>query len=62
MLAGLGPLAQIEHVSCDRDYDILIAGPGTFRKRLHVPAAQFSSQDASDGSSRGMKIAEVSAK
>jgi hypothetical protein len=63
MLAGIGPQAQIEHISCDRDYDVLIAGPGAFRKRLHVAAAEFTSQgDASADPSRTAKIAQVSAK
>jgi hypothetical protein len=41
MLAGLGPEARIEQLRCDRDLDVLVAGPTTLRKRMHVPARDF---------------------
>jgi len=41
MLAGLGPEARIEQMRCDRDLDVLVAGPTALRKRMHVPARDF---------------------
>jgi hypothetical protein len=46
MLVGMGPDARIDQLPCGRDYDVLIAGPTTFRKRLHVADAQFAADDA----------------
>jgi hypothetical protein len=42
LLAGLGPQARIEHLKCDADVEVLVAGPGTFRKRLHATPADFA--------------------
>jgi len=42
LLAGIGPDAHIEGLPCDQDVDVLVAGPTTLRKRLHVPAASFT--------------------
>ena len=36
MLVGMGPEARIEQLHCGQDFDVLVAGPTTFRKRLHV--------------------------
>jgi hypothetical protein len=55
LLAGIGPEAKIEALRCDADVDVLVAGPTTLRKRLHVAAADF----VSDGAA---KVARVSAK
>jgi hypothetical protein len=41
MLAGIGPEARVDQLRCDRELDILVAGPTTFRKRLHVSASDF---------------------
>jgi hypothetical protein len=41
MLAGIGPEAKIDHVRCDVDLDVLLAGPTTYRKRVHVAASDF---------------------
>jgi len=41
LLTGLGPEATIDQLSCDGDVDVLVAGPGTRRKRLHVAQADF---------------------
>jgi hypothetical protein len=46
MLVGMGPDARIDQLPCGRDYDVLIAGPTTFRKRLHVAGGQFAADDA----------------
>ncbi|MCL2724222.1 MAG: hypothetical protein FWD69_07265 [Polyangiaceae bacterium] len=35
-LAGLGPETRIEHLRCDEDIEVLIAGAPTLRKRLRV--------------------------
>jgi hypothetical protein len=45
MLAGIGPDARIEQLRCDRDLEVLVAGPTTFRKRLHVAASDFLADD-----------------
>jgi len=41
LLTGLGPEATIDQLSCDADVDILVAGPSTFRKRLHIGQGEF---------------------
>jgi hypothetical protein len=42
LLAGMGPEARIEPgTPCDQDVDVLVAGPTTLRKRIHIPAASF---------------------
>ena len=45
MLAGIGPDARVEQLPCGRDVDVLVAGPTTFRKRLHVAASDFVVED-----------------
>lgn len=59
LLAGIGPDAHIEGLPCDHDVDVLVAGPTTLRKRIHVPASSFTSgsQAPADG-----RFAKVSAK
>jgi len=41
LLAGIGPDAHIDGLPCDQDVDVLVAGPTTLRRRLHVPASSF---------------------
>ncbi len=41
MLAGLGPEALIEQLPCDQAVDVLVAGPTTYRKRVHAAASDF---------------------
>jgi hypothetical protein len=66
LLAGIGPEARVEQVSCDQDVDVLLAGPTTYRKRLHVPTSAFAKEDASAsptvGSGTSPSVALVSAK
>jgi hypothetical protein len=63
MLAGIGPEVRIEQLKCDQDLDVLLAGPTTFRKRLHVPAASFVVDDQAAPSAKApARIARVSAK
>jgi hypothetical protein len=68
MLAGLGPEARIEQqLRCDQDVDVLLAGPTTYRKRLHVVASDFIPDDtpaaANAPPGRGpSRIARVSGK
>jgi hypothetical protein len=42
LLAGIGPEARVDQVSCNEDVDVLIAGPATYRKRLHVLPSDFA--------------------
>jgi hypothetical protein len=41
MLAGIGPDARVEQLPCGRDVEVLLAGPTTYRKRLHVASSDF---------------------
>jgi hypothetical protein len=51
MLAGLGPDARIEQQQgCDEDVDVLLAGPTTYRKRIHVAASDFAPEESAPGS------------
>jgi hypothetical protein len=52
LLAGIGPEARVEQVSCNQDVDVLLAGPTTYRKRLHVSAADFAPDDAAPSVAR----------
>jgi hypothetical protein len=45
MVAGIGPDARVEQLPCGRDVDVLVAGPTTYRKRLHVAASEFVFED-----------------
>jgi hypothetical protein len=47
LLVGLGPEAKIDHLKCDEDVDVLVAGPTTLRKRMHVGSQELSA--AADG-------------
>jgi hypothetical protein len=58
MLAGIGPDARIDQLPCDRDWDVLVAGPTTFRKRLHVAAGDFHPEEPPAGA----RVARVAAK
>jgi hypothetical protein len=61
MLAGIGPEARVEQLRCDRDLDVLVAGPTTFRKRLHVSATDFEPETQSSSRSKTpTRIARVS--
>ncbi len=50
MLAGIAPEARIDHLRCDQDIDVLLAGPTTYRNRLRVHASDFVA-DESPGAS-----------
>jgi hypothetical protein len=54
MLAGMGPDARIEQLRCDHEFDVLVAGPTTLRKRLHVSARDFRAEDVS-----GPRVARI---
>jgi hypothetical protein len=45
MLVGGSPEAQVVEDTCEEDVEVLVAGPTTFRKRLHVTASDFTSSD-----------------
>jgi hypothetical protein len=56
MLAGLGPDARIEQqLACTEDVELLLAGPTTYRKRLHISAADFA-PDESAGTPGGPPV------
>ena len=60
LLAGIGPDANIEDiVGCDTDVDVLVAGPTTYRKRLHVPASSFV---ADPSGKAGVRVAHLNVK
>jgi hypothetical protein len=65
MVAGMGPEARVEQLRCDRDVDVLLAGPGPYRKRLRVAGGDFA-VDASDPTpapgKASTRIARLSAK
>ncbi len=60
MVAGGGPEAQIDEIPCG-DVDVLLGGPGTYRKKIHVKAADFAAGDPAPNGDT-IKIAHVSAK
>jgi len=62
MLAGIGPEARVDQLRCDRELDILVAGPTTFRKRLHVSASDFQLDETiTTRSKTATRIARLSA-
>jgi hypothetical protein len=63
MLSGLGPEARLD-VSCDRTTDILVAGPTTFRKQIHVGTGDFVTDNMGTVVSMNfpIRIARISAK
>ncbi|MGH7439503.1 MAG: hypothetical protein ACRENE_27760, partial [Polyangiaceae bacterium] len=61
MLAGIGPEVRIEQLRCDRDIEVLLAGPTTFRRRVRVAASDFHATSDGADAAEG-KIARVSAK
>jgi hypothetical protein len=67
LLAGLGPEARVDQVSCNEDIDVLLAGPATYRKRLHVVPSDFvlenpPAQAATSPGSKSSPVAHVSGK
>jgi hypothetical protein len=62
MLAGIGPEARVDQLRCDRELDILVAGPTTFRKRLHVSTSDFVDDAQTTARTKiNTRIAHVSA-
>jgi hypothetical protein len=64
---------RIDQLRCDQDLDVLIAGPTTFRRRLHVATTDFVKADPGDETGAGTtppvgsknepaRVARVSAK
>jgi hypothetical protein len=49
MLVGIGPDAKIEMLKCDQELDVLLAGPTTYRKRMHVAASDFAPDTTDTG-------------
>jgi hypothetical protein len=60
MVAGGGPEAQIDEIPCG-DVDVLLGGPGTYRKKIHVKASDFAAGDPAPNGDT-IKIVHVSAK
>jgi hypothetical protein len=60
MVAGGGPEAQIDEIPCG-DVDVLLGGPGPYKKKIHVKAADFAAGDPAPNGDT-IKIAHVSAK
>ena len=58
LLAGIGPEATISQLRCDAEVDVLVAGPTTLRKRLHVATGDFKD----GGDVKGVRTARISAK
>jgi hypothetical protein len=64
MLVGADPVAKIEQLRCNQDFDILIAGPTTFRKRLRVSGGDFVDETTPGAPAPKVptRVARVSAK
>jgi hypothetical protein len=64
MLVGMGPDARIDQLPCGRDFDVLVAGPTTFRKRMHVAGADFAEEKTPGGPPPKVptRVAQLSAK
>jgi hypothetical protein len=65
MVVGMGPEARVEQLRCDRDVDVLLAGPGAYRKRLRVAGGDFAVDAAEPVPAPGKastRIARLSAK
>ena len=64
MLAGLGDARIEQQQGCDEDVDVLLAGPTTYRKRLHVAASDFVAEGSAPAAGRvgPLHVARVTAK
>jgi hypothetical protein len=65
MVAGMGPETRVEQLRCERDVDVLLAGPGAYRKRLRVAGGDFAVDAAEPVPAPGKastRIARLSAK
>jgi len=62
VLSGMGPEARIEQLPCDRDVDVLVAGPASFRRRLHVQATDFAAAAPAPTAKGTTRVAHVTAK
>jgi hypothetical protein len=60
LLTGMGPEALIEQLPCTGDIDVLVAGPGPYRKRLHLKEADFVTSEGTTGQT--IRKAQVSAR
>jgi hypothetical protein len=58
LLAGVGPEAVIEQLRCNEPVDVLVAGPTTYRRRLHLDPDDFKPA----GDNANARSARVSAK
>jgi hypothetical protein len=56
LLVGLGPEARVERLKCDAEVDVLVAGPGTFRKRLHATPDDIAKAPLDENQTRVIKL------
>lgn len=56
LLVGLGPEARVERLKCESEVDVLVAGPGTFRKRLHASAEDIAKAPLDDTQTRVIRL------
>jgi hypothetical protein len=56
LLVGLGPEARVERLKCESEVDVLVAGPGTFRKRLHASADDIAKAPLDDTQTRVIRL------
>jgi hypothetical protein len=63
MLAGMGPEARVDQLRCDKDVEVLVAGPGPYRKRLRVAGADFAIDAAGPAPGKAtVRVARLSAR
>jgi hypothetical protein len=56
LLVGLGPEARVERLKCESEVDVLVAGPGAFRKRLHASADDIAKAPLDDTQTRVIRL------
>jgi len=56
LLVGLGPEARVERLKCDAEVDVLVAGPGAFRKRLHATPDDIAKAPLDENQTRVIKL------
>ncbi|HQY64484.1 MAG TPA: hypothetical protein PK141_23960, partial [Polyangiaceae bacterium] len=56
LLMGLGPEARIDQLACSADVDVLVAGPGTSRRRLRAPADALSAAPVDGAQTHALRL------
>jgi hypothetical protein len=63
MLAGIAPEARIERLRCEQDFDVLLAGPATYRRRVHLSPSDFVPDETpGPATAAKVRVARVSGK